>query len=162
MPESEKTPTKPSRGRPFPWRCPQCGKKEVRPTTMQYTTDIKHDGRLHTVELAALRVPRCESCGELDFDNDADEQIYQALREQLGLLLPEQIRNNREALQLSQRQLAEQLGVAVETISRWENGLMIQTRAMDRFMRLFFSVPEARAALVGADILPSLGTHVQS
>ena len=161
MSESEKAPAKPSQGRPFPWRCPECGKKEVRPITMRYCTEIKHDGRLHTVELSALRVPRCQSCGELVFDNDADEQIYNALREHLGLLLPEQIRNNRDVLKLSQRQMADQLGVAVETISRWENGLLVQTRAMDRYLRLYFGVPEVRAALVGTDYLPSLGTHVQ-
>ena len=163
MSESERKTLKPAtQGKPFPWLCTECGRKEVRLATVSHTSKIRHDGRIYIVELPALRVPRCESCGELVFDNDAGEQIYQALREQLGLLSPVEIRKNREELRLSQRQLAEQLGVAVETISRWENGLMIQTRAMDRFMRLFFSVPEARAALVGAAFLPSLGTLVQS
>jgi len=163
MSESEKkTPRVSVHGKPFPWKCPECGRKEVRPVTIPHTSEIRHDGRLHVVELSALRVPRCESCGELVFDNDADEQIYRALREQLGLLSPERIRENRDALKLSQRQLAEQLGVAVETISRWENGLLIQTRAMDRYLRVYFGVPEVRAALVGSDFLPSLGTHVQA
>jgi putative zinc finger/helix-turn-helix YgiT family protein len=149
-------------GKPFPWQCPECGQKEVRPATVPHVSQIRHDGRLYTVELPALRVPRCKSCGELIFDIDADEQIHQALREQLGLLSPEQIRGNREELGVSQRELAEQLGVAVETISRWENGVLIQTRAMDRYLRLYFGVPQVRAALVGSASLPSLGTHVQA
>ena len=33
---------------------------------------------------------------------------------------------------------------------------------MDRYLRLYFGVPEARAALVGADFPTALGTHVQS
>jgi hypothetical protein len=74
-----------SKGKPFPWRCPECGKKEVRPTTVRHTSQIKHDGRPYAVEVASLRVPRCGECGELVFDNDANEQIARALREQLGL-----------------------------------------------------------------------------
>jgi HTH-type transcriptional regulator / antitoxin MqsA len=148
--------------RPFPWRCPECGKKEVRPATIRHTSEIKHDGRLYTLEIPRLRVPRCGECGELVFDNDADDQIARALREHLGLLSGEQIRNNRDALGLSQRSLAEQLGVAVETISRWENGVLTQTRAMDRYLRVYFGVPAARAALVEQPELSHLGIHVET
>jgi hypothetical protein len=58
---------------------------------MHHTSQIKHDGRLCTVEIPSLRVPQCSACGELVFDNDADEQIAQALREQLGLLSGDQV-----------------------------------------------------------------------
>lgn len=148
MPEKAKT-TEVShfKAKPFPWRCPECGKKEVRPATVAHTSEIKHDGRLHTVEIPKLRVPRCAACGEFVFDNDADEQIAQALCEHLGLLSGDQIRTNRDELGLSQRVLAEHLGVAVETISRWENGALIQTRAMDRYLRVYFGVPAARAIM---------------
>ena len=134
----------------------------MRPATVQHTSQIKHDGRLYTVELPRLRVPQCGACGELVFDNDADEQIAQALREQLGLLSGDQIRKNREALGLSQRVLAEHLGVAVETISRWENGALTQTKAMDRYLRVYFGVPAARAALVEQSGASDLGTHVET
>jgi transcriptional regulator with XRE-family HTH domain len=70
-----------------------------------------------------------------------------ALRKKLGLLHPEEIKTNRESLGLKQRELAEHLGTAEETISRWENGLMIQSRAMDKLLRLYFYLPEARQTL---------------
>jgi len=70
--------------------------------------------------------------------------------------LAEQIRENRDELGLSQRELADHLGVAVETISRWENGALTQTRAMDRYLRLYFSVPAVRAALVSGASLSSV------
>ncbi len=151
-----------SKGKPFPWLCPGCGKKEVRPVMVQHTSQIKHDGRLYAVEIPKLRVPQCGACGELVFDNDADEQIARALREQLGLLSGDQIRKNRENLGLSQRILAEHLGVAAETISRWENGALTQTRAMDRYLRVYFGVPAARAALLKPSVVPSLGMRVES
>jgi putative zinc finger/helix-turn-helix YgiT family protein len=149
-PETARTAETPcSQGKPFPWRCPECGKKAVQPATVQHASQIKHDGRLYTVEIPALRVPQCGACGELVFDNDADQQIARALREQLGLLSGDRIRESREDLGLSQGVLAEHLGVAAETISRWENGALTQTRAMDRYLRVYFGVPAARAALVG-------------
>jgi putative zinc finger/helix-turn-helix YgiT family protein len=95
------------------------------------------------------------------FDNDADEQIAAALREKIGVLSAQQIRMNREQLGLSQRQLAEQLGVAVETISRWETGVLIQSRAMDRYLRLYFGVPAVRAALITPSTLAGLGSQVE-
>ena len=154
--------TQTARVRPFPWRCPECGKKDVRPETVVHTSQIKHDGRMYRVEVPELRVPRCGSCGELVFDNEADEQIAAAFRYQLGILLAEQIYQNRVELGLSQRELADHLGVAVETISRWENGALTQTHAMDRYLRLYFGVPAVRAAIVSGASLPSLGIHVQA
>jgi putative zinc finger/helix-turn-helix YgiT family protein len=122
--------------------------------TVSHTSQVKHDGRLYAVEVPRLRVPQCAACGELVFDNAADEQIAQALREQLGLLLSSDIRRQREELNLSQRQLAEYLGVAVETISRWETGALTQSRAMDRYLRVYFGLPEVRMALLAETMTP--------
>ena len=124
---------------------------------MRHVSQVKHDGRVYAVEVSRLRVPKCQACGELIFDDVADEQIAAALRQQLGLLSAEQIRGNREELSLSQRELAEQLGVAVETISRWENGVLTQTRAMDRYLRVYFGVPAARAASVKRNVVSVVG-----
>lgn len=113
MPKEANTPKADEpKSRPFPWRCPECGKSEVWPVTVRHTSQVRHDGRTYVVELPRLRVPQCAACGDLVFDNGADQQIAQALREQLGLLSAAQIRGNREELGLSQRQLAEHLGVS--------------------------------------------------
>jgi putative zinc finger/helix-turn-helix YgiT family protein len=147
-------------GKPFPWRCPECGKKEVRPVVIDRTSLVKHDGRMHAIEVRSLRVPQCAHCGELVFDNDADDQIGRALREHLGLLPAERIRHEREALGLSQRELAEHLGVAIETISRWENGVLTQTRSMDRYLRVYFGFPDVRAALADVPAVVCAGCTV--
>jgi len=43
--------------------------------------------------------------------------------------------------------MAELLGVAKETISRWETGALIQSRAMDNLLRLFFESEDVRRRL---------------
>jgi putative zinc finger/helix-turn-helix YgiT family protein len=106
-----------------------------------------------------LTVPRCAACGELVFNYAADDQIRQALRAHLRLLTPEHIRGGREALGLKSKELAERLGVAAETISRWERGGLVQSRAMDNLLRVYFAVPAVRAVLRGAEQDPNLGTE---
>ena len=148
------------RDRPFPWRCGNCLKEEVYPETIAYATEVKYDGELYHLEIPGLRVPKCRSCGTLVFSNSVDDQIMQALRAHVHLLTPEQIRAGREALGLKANELAERLGVTAETILRWENGALIQSRAMDNFLRVYFALPEVRAVLRGADRGPELGTTV--
>jgi transcriptional regulator with XRE-family HTH domain len=75
------------------------------------------------------------------------------------LLTPAQIRKGIEHLGLKQQEFAERLGVAPETISRWVNGALIQSRAMDNLLRVYFAIPEVRAVLRGAEQDPNLGTN---
>lgn len=145
-------------GRSFPWHCPKCRRKEVRPAVVSYQCEMAHDGRLHTVVVTDLTVPRCGHCGELVFNDGAEAQVRRALRTQLRLLTPEDIRAARTALGLSQKDLADRLGVAEATISRWETETQIQSRAMDNLLRVFFALPEVRSVLLGANQDPHLGS----
>lgn len=146
--------------RRFPWKCPSCLKLEVFPDKVSYTAEIKHDGVLHTVHLPELETPKCRSCGEMLFDDSSDEQINHALRLQLRLLSPLQIRQSRTNLSLTQNELAKRLGVAEVTIAEWESGARIQSRAMDNLLRLYFTLPEARAVLSEMGQDHQLGTSV--
>jgi putative zinc finger/helix-turn-helix YgiT family protein len=129
---------------------------------MAYTAEVNHDGRLYQVQVPALEIPRCRACGELVFTHRVDEQITDALRAHLRILTPAQIRESRKALGLLQQELAERLGVAEATISRWETGTLIQSRAMDNLLRAYFALPALRAALRGAEQDPAFGTGVVS
>jgi DNA-binding transcriptional regulator YiaG len=91
-----------------------------------------------------------------------DEQITEAFRMQLRLLNPAQIWKGRKELGLHHYELAERLGVAEATISRWETGTLIQSRAMDNLLRAYFALPEVRAALRGAGQDPNFGIEVVS
>lgn len=137
----------PRKIRPFPWKCGRCRQREIYPIEEAYTTEFVHDGRSYTVTVPSLRTYRCRNCGDVVLDIEADEQITRTFRRQAGLLTPEEIRQNRKKLGLTQEELAERLCVAEATLSRWENGWQIQQRSLDKLMRLFFELPEARQFL---------------
>src|ERR1700722_4758650 len=124
---SEKLPPPVGRDRPFPWRCFECKAKEVFPHATDYTTTVKHDGREYMVRVPDLAIPTCRKCGAQTFSIGDDDRIFAALRAQIGLQTPAAIYKGRTKLQLNQQELAEQLGVAKESISRWETGAMFQS-----------------------------------
>jgi putative zinc finger/helix-turn-helix YgiT family protein len=154
----------PPKIRPFPWKCGRCRQREIYPIEEEYTTEIVHDGRSYTVTVPSLRTFRCRNCGEEVIDIEASRQISQAFRRQAGLLTPEEIRQNRKHLGLTQGELAERLSIAEATLSRWENGWQIQQRSLDKLLRLFFEVPEARRFLqppASAAGHPALGVGME-
>lgn len=148
--------------RPFPWKCGYCRERAVKPAVSAYATEAEHDGRTYTVSVSDLKAPRCEKCGELVLDGSANRQISDALRRQIQLLSSEQIRQNREALGLTQKQLASQLRIAEATLSRWESGGQIQQRALDTLLRLYFSFADVRSVLTDENRLANLGAEIRS
>ncbi len=143
--------------KPFPWRCPKCRRREVRPRVGPYVAQVKHDGRLHQVPIDELEIPTCDACGERVFSRRVDQRISRELRRQLRLLSPEQIRSAVAALGTSQKELAARLGVAESTLARWVSGSVIQSRAMDNLLRLYFAFPVVRDALSTEGQDPRLG-----
>jgi DNA-binding transcriptional regulator YiaG len=147
-------------GKPFPRVCARCRTRTVWPVTIPYRASIRFDGQPYEVEVPQLVVPRCETCGELHFDNYADEQITQALRAQLRLLAPEQIQTNRTTLGQSREELAARLGVEPDTLRRWEEGLLFPSRVQDNPLRLYFALPQVRSVLSGAETGLDVGAAV--
>ncbi len=147
-----------SKPRPFPWACSDCCTLTVVPTVMDYTAKVKHDGVVYELQLHSVEISRCQTCGETYSTTVVDDQVSEALRTRLRFLAPEQIRKGIKRLGLNQRQVAAELGVAEETVSRWLNGALIQSRAMDNFMRVYFGCPAARETLRGVSQDPRVGT----
>ena len=140
--------------RTYPKRCGKCGQKRMHLATVPYMTTIEHDGRTYRVEIPALTVPQCANCQVISLDDGADQEISAAFRREAGLLAPEEVRQGREKLGLTQKQFANLLGVGEATVSRWETGAQIQQRAMDRFLRVCFNSPAA-VKLLASDFQPS-------
>lgn len=155
-PEKKKRPV--GAPRPFPWRCRHCGKNEVILARTEYHAEVRHDGRLHIFTVPELELPICQSCGTKVFTADADEQICAALRAHLTLLTPLQMSEAIQRINLTQKEVAARLGIAEATLSRWLNGIQIQTRSMDNLLRAFFAFPQVRNAFSGTSQDPKLGT----
>jgi putative zinc finger/helix-turn-helix YgiT family protein len=165
----EETPTPkspPHAARPFPWRCRCCGKDEVFMATIEYSAEAKYDGRLYQFTIPAFETPVCRTCGEKIFTEHSDRQISEALRAHLQLLTPEQIQNALHQLDLTQKDAAQRLGIAEATLSRWLNESQIQSRSMDKLLRVFFAFPQVREALAGdlpipdTIVMPPLEAHL--
>lgn len=136
--------------KPFPWKCGHCRQNLVYRERVPYEVEVARDGRTYTVTVPELETPRCRNCGEIVLDDAANRQISEAFRHQACLLTPEQLRQGRESLGLTQKQLANRLEVAEATLSRWETGTQIQQRSLDRLLRLYFAFGIVREALAGS------------
>jgi putative zinc finger/helix-turn-helix YgiT family protein len=147
LPELIKTKRAPNLDRPFPWLCRQCGNQEVAMTTIEYDAAVKHDGKLHEFRIPNLKLPVCQVCGSKVFTESVDEQVNDALRTHLKLLSPAQIREGVTRIGLSQKEVAHHLGIAEATLSRWLNETQIQSRALDKLLRVYFAFPQIRNAL---------------
>ncbi len=161
------TPSSPSREeshvrgpKPFPWRCARCRQKDVYPAVVAYRCEVPYEGGTHVVEIPRLRVPQCGNCAELAFGNEASDQISEAVRQHLGLLSAAQIRQGRESLGLSIQELDARLGLGPESVADYENSLRIQSRALDRYLRAFFAVPQLRSVLSDTAKEPQFGSLV--
>jgi putative zinc finger/helix-turn-helix YgiT family protein len=136
--------------KPYPHRCPECGAREVYPAKVTHQAVFKHEGRLHEFDVPNVTLNRCRACGETIVTTAAMDQIADAFRSYAGLLTTPEILEGIGRLGLTQKEFADHLGVAAETVSRWIGRVQIQSRALDRLMRLFFRFPAVRDALAEA------------
>jgi len=63
---------------------------------------------------------------------------------------------------MQQKSLAAALGIAEATLSRWLNGGLIQSRAMDNLLRVYFGIPAVREVLTGAQNLSDFGVSAET
>ena len=145
--------------RSYPWKCAECGSKAVQPAVIEHHAKVKHENTLHDVHVPNLPVHKCSNCGDVLVGEDADELIRATLRENLRLMPQASILSCRNALHVTQGELAEMCGFAAETLSRWENG-GLQSRSSDKLLRLFFGLPQARKFLRDLQTSPRLGEAV--
>src|SRR4051794_11798900 len=78
--------TVPLPGRPFPWYCPHCRRREVRRGAGRYECLRPHQGQPVTVVVPDLEVPQCGNCGELVFDYVAEAQVNRAYQDRIAAL----------------------------------------------------------------------------
>jgi putative zinc finger/helix-turn-helix YgiT family protein len=135
-----------------------CGGR-IKSTVENYRYDA---AGLSSVTLQAVKVHRCEGCGETGVTIPRIERLHRAIAEALARkpspLVGEEIRYLRKYLGLSSQGFAECMGVSREHVSRWETGAKVMSPPADRLLRLLiakvqpiddYSVEQLRAVARG-------------
>jgi HTH-type transcriptional regulator/antitoxin MqsA len=128
-------------------RCPSCGHQPLVARKVRDEFEYGPDGERVTVVAEGVPVLVCPACGETLYGPEAAAVRHQAICHALGLLSPAEIKALRERLGPDQEGFARLTGIGVATLSRWERGRLLQTRALDRYLRLLAAVPQAAGFL---------------
>ena len=128
-------------------RCPSCGHQPLEARRIRDEFEYGPDDERITVVAEAVPVLACPACGEVLYGAEAAAVRHQAICRELGLLSPAEIKALRERLGPDQEDFARLTGIGVATLSRWERGRLLQTRALDRYLRLLDALPQASQIL---------------
>ncbi|MEE8551493.1 MAG: type II TA system antitoxin MqsA family protein [Gemmatimonadota bacterium] len=106
---------------------------------------------------------QCNECGEELYEPGQMDAVMlkasTAIREELGLLMPEEIKAIRESLELTQSDFEQLLSVGEKTVVRWERGTVFQNSATDILIRTVRDVKGVSEFLgVRADLVLPAGT----
>jgi putative zinc finger/helix-turn-helix YgiT family protein len=117
-------------------------------------------GGLPHVELHGVEVTRCNACGKEGIAVPRIEQLHRVLAEgfvtQRRMLAPVEIRFLRKHSGLSTADFAQRMGVARETVSRWETGAQRMGAVADRLLRLLIITHEPTDNYAVDDLLREL------
>jgi putative zinc finger/helix-turn-helix YgiT family protein len=123
-------------------KCPACGHSSLVLRHVDETFEYGADNETVLVRVRRVPVEVCKNCGESYSGPEAAAVRHRAICKALGLLTPEQIRSIREGLGLTQARFAALTGIGEATVSRWERGRLVQSKALDRYLRLLASHPD--------------------
>jgi putative zinc finger/helix-turn-helix YgiT family protein len=124
-------------------KCPSCGHQPLVAQRIRDEFEYGPDDERITVVAEDVPVLVCPACGVTLYGPEAAAVRHQAICRALGLLCPAEIKALRERLGLDQEEFARLTGIGIATLSRWELGRLLQTRALDRYLRLLEALPDA-------------------
>jgi putative zinc finger/helix-turn-helix YgiT family protein len=119
-------------------KCADCGA----PVTVSYENYRYKECGLDNVVLGNIKIRTCKSCGERELVIPKIQELHGLLAKSIAgqpaRLTPKEIRFLRKYLGFSSADFAKEMGVAAETVSRWESGHSPKpmNRQADRLLRL--------------------------
>ena len=123
-------------------RCAECGGELV-----SVCTPLEEEIRGERYTVYGITRYECQKCHEYEIDASEEErlsaELWRQYRQRHGMLSPHEIRGLREARHLSQAEFGKLVGANIQTVSRWENGRVIQDERANRLMVLMRDVPAA-------------------
>lgn len=115
--------------------CPNC-ERETRQVPVDRVEEINVRGQIVPIHLEYYQ---CEECGE-DFEiprsgYDPVDAAYREYRRIKGMVQPQEIKDFRKKLGLTQKDFSEMIGIGIATLNRYENGAL-QSEAHDQAIQL--------------------------
>jgi putative zinc finger/helix-turn-helix YgiT family protein len=116
-------------------KCTRCGAQ----TKTRFETRRYDAGLDETIELPGTRVDHCDACGEeyvgIKGIEGLHEKLAMVVAKKKAQLTPKEIRFLRLWLGYSSADFANEIGVARETVSRWESGGQKMGLTAERLLR---------------------------
>ena len=115
--------------------CPQCDGEEI---VTRWVDDVMtwRSGDLKSRIPVSVPVRTCPACDLQYIDQHGERLRHEAICRHLGVLSPADVRSIRRGYGMTRAAFAHVTGLGEATIGRWENGLVIQNHANDRYLRL--------------------------
>jgi len=129
--------------------CPLCGAGKLSEKVVEEQFSYKG----HSLAVPDYHILDCSACGEAVVEKESARRAEKLLkdfgRQIEGLLMAADIKRIRRKLHLTQEQMATVLGGGLKGFARYENGQVVQSRAMDNLLRILDRFPESLGVLPG-------------
>jgi HTH-type transcriptional regulator/antitoxin MqsA len=129
--------------------CPLCGGGNLSKIVVEEHFSYKG----HSLAVPDYQILECSICGEAVVDKESARRAEKLLkdfgRQVDGLLMAADIKRIRRKLHLTQEQMATVLGGGLKGFARYENGQVVQSRAMDNLLRILDRFPDSLGVLPG-------------
>lgn len=123
-------------------KCPVCNEGFLEKVASDYSTFVKDGAREIRILVKNLQRDKCPKCNEEFLPQEALDRIEIEKYQKLELLTPAEIKTIREKLGFTQEEISDLLGVGKKSYFRWENGLSIQNKSIDKYIRLVSESPD--------------------
>ena len=112
-------------------------KTELIKTTTKVKISIPTIGGKTVAEVVEIQVPclKDPTSGEEFLGSEAMSMMDQVKARYMGLLLPEEIKQLRESMGLTQKKMSELLQIGAKSYTRWETGKDRPSRSMNLLLR---------------------------
>ncbi|MDO9069372.1 MAG: type II toxin-antitoxin system MqsA family antitoxin [Deltaproteobacteria bacterium] len=129
--------------------CPLCGGGRLCEKVVEEHFSYKG----HSLAVPDFQIFECPACGEAVVEKNSARRAEKLLKDfgrQIdGLLTAVDIKRVRLKLHLTQEQMATVLGGGLKSFARYENGQVVQSKAMDNLLRILDCFPESLGVLPG-------------
>lgn len=115
-------------------RCLECGAE------MRWTDEpITEEYRGENITVSGIGRYVCDQCGNDEMAAKDAERLARSLASEYaharGLLSPDEIKEFRTSIGITQKEFERMVGVSSPTVSRWESGAMQQSKPVDNLIR---------------------------